>query len=111
MSEPLVFVEYYMEFGDGDATQTGFVVLSKQTWEEQKQKFNQYLTNKEVESVTVEHDNMEEEVNLEMYEEKPCSQEELETLTKFFGDCPEYRKQEGYLYYHGQFQPLEGLMS
>ena len=111
MSKPLVFVEYYMEFGDGDATTTGFVVLLKTTWEEQRQKFNQYLTDKGIESVTVELDNMEEEVNLDMYGEKPCSQKEVETLTKFFGDCPEYRKQEGYLYYHGEFQPLEELMT
>lgn len=110
-NDSLVFVEYYMEFGDGDATTTGFVVLPKQTWEEQKQKFNQYLKDKGVESVTVEHDNMEEQVDLDMYEEKPCSEQELETLTKFFGDCPSYRKQEGYLYYHGEFQPLEELMN
>ena len=52
MSKPLVFVEYYMEFGDCDATTTGFVVLPKTTWEQQKQKFNQYLTDKDIESVS-----------------------------------------------------------
>lgn len=111
MSKPLVFVEYYMEFGDGDATQTGFVVLPKQTWEEQKQKFNQYLTDKGIESVTVEHDNMEEEANFDdMYDEKPCSEQDLETLTKLFGECHSYRLKEGYLYYHGHFLPLEELI-
>jgi hypothetical protein len=110
-NDSLVFVEYYMEFGDGDATTTGFVVLPKQTWEEQKQKFNQYLKDKGIESVTVEHDNMEEEVNLDMYDEKDCSEQDLQTITKLFGDCQSYRLKEGYLYFYGRFLPLEELMS
>lgn len=78
-----VFVELYVMLGDADGSIEGFAVLTKEKWEANIAKFEKNLAKKGISQAEVDTEWGLAEVDLENYEVKPCTSEEMATLQKF----------------------------